>query len=163
MDEQKQQNDDATTEDQEAASTRPERTAATPRTSPPLGLLSADDILGSTDLIYKDVPVPEWTPGWSPDVGAEFKPRKIRMRVMNGDEALEFAEAQADEVLSKTTLIRLVCTSAIDHNGDRLFTEEDMEALMKKSFVVYKRLQDVALVLNGFAKEEEALEEEKNG
>lgn len=144
--------------------TKPETAAAaTKPTPPPLGLLSAEDILGSADLAYVDVPVPEWTPGWSPRPGADFVARKIRLRVMDGDEALAFADAQADETLSRTTLIRLVCTSAIGADGQRLFSEDDMTALMKKSFVVYKRLQDTALILNGFAEEDEALEKEKNG
>lgn len=139
------------------------------------GLLSADEILAGTDpsrLEYIDVPVPEWTPGYGDPKAGDIKPKKVRLRVMTGDEAMEFADHQ--QALSvplqpgqpkpkRDSMIRLVCQCAVDNDGNPLFTEAQLTQLGGLSFAVLQRLQDAALVLNGFAKEDDAQEAAGNG
>lgn len=146
-------------------------TARAPQTAAPAkraGILSAAEILAHTDastLEYVDVPVPEWTPADCEE------PMKVRLRVMTGEEAIEFAEHQAalnapmqpgQARPKRDAIMRLVCQCAVDEEGQPLFTRAQLEELGKLSFAVLQRLQDKALVLNGFAEEDVAQEAAKN-
>ncbi len=124
-------------------------------TATPIPLLSAEEILGSKDLDYVDVPVPEWTPE------GESEPRCVRMQVMSAAQAMGFAAAQEDEEQRRLMMIKLVADCAVDAEGAPLFSAENVEALTHKNFRVFQRLQAEALVLNGFAKEA-GEDEEKN-
>jgi hypothetical protein len=125
------------------------------------GLLSAEEILAADDLRHTDVPVPEWTPGYIE--GGDVEPRAVRLRVLQADEAIDFATSLqgADAGVKNELVISLIAVCAIDENGDRLFAEDQVAGLRKKSFSVYQRLQNAVLILNGFADEEKAIEAEK--
>ncbi len=143
-------------------------TAAT-ATPAPAPLLSAEEILASKDLDYVDVPVPEWTPGYAEAGGenqTEIEVRKIRIQVMSAAQAMSFAAAQEDEEQRRLMMIKLVADCAVDAEGEPLFSADNVEALTHKNFRVFQRLQAEALVLNGFATEDEGgtgEEEAKNG
>src|SRR4051794_1110367 len=97
-------------------------------------LLSADEILNAQDTRYDTVKVPEW--GGS-----------VRIRTMAGDESLNFTESNTGPA-RKTAGIRLVALCAVDAEGNRLFTEKQLEALKRKSSVALSRVADAALRLN---------------
>ncbi len=118
------------------------------------GLLTAEDILGSEDLDYVDVEVLEWTPGYKPG-GRVVKARKIRLQVMSANQAMGFAAEQKDDAKRRAAMIRLVRDCAVNENGERLFTTDQLDALLKKNFRVFQLLQDHAMVLNGFATEDD--------
>jgi hypothetical protein len=117
------------------------------RTSKPT-LLTADQILGAEDLDYVDVPVPEWTP-------AGQETLCVRMQVMSAKEAMTFAAEQGDKKKRRDAMVKLICRCAIDDKGERLFTDDQMDALYEKNFRVFQLLQNEALKLNGFAVEDE--------
>ena len=110
-------------------------------------LLSAEQILAADDLDTVDVPVPEWTPPGQPTAS-------VRLKAMSARMAMQFAAEVTDESKKREAMVRLVLTCAIDDAGEPLFTEAHLEALQAKSVRVFQRLQDKALVLNGFAVEE---------
>lgn len=122
------------------------------------GLLSADEILAADDLDYEDVPIPEWTPGYRPGDASSDEPlvavRCVRLRVMTGEEAIQFTEDQENAETARDTMIRLVATCAVDERNEPLFTRDQVVALSAKSFPVFKRLQRATLLLNGLATEE---------
>ena len=126
-------------------------------------LLTAEEILAADDLTHTDVPVPEWTPGYIE--GGELEARSVRLRVMTADEAIVFATStQSGDAGERNELVvTLIAACAIDENGERLFSQEQVGALKKKSFVVYQRLQEAVLLLNGFADEDDAADTEKKG
>ncbi len=117
------------------------------------GLLTAEDILGSDDLDYVDVPVPEWTPGYTP--GGKTKPRMIRLQVMSANQAMGFAAEQKDDAKRRAAMIRLVRDCAVNEAGERLFTTDQLDVLLEKNFRVFQLLQDRAMVLNGFATDDD--------
>lgn len=148
-------------QDQDQAAPAPAHTA--PVLSDPSGLLTADEILAGADvtrLESVEVEVGEWTPGWTKENLVEA--RKVRIRVMTGDEAMAFAAAQQDQA-KKDTLMRLVCTCAVDNQNAAIFTEQQLGQIGALSFGVLQRLQNAALILNGFAEEDDAQTAAKNG
>lgn len=121
------------------------------------GLLTVDEILAIDDITHIDVPIPEWTPGYV-DGGIA---RAIRIRCMTADEAMVFAESQADEVLRRDTMVRLIQQCAVNEDGTSVFGAGHVDALRQKSFVVFNRLQKAILKLNGFTDDEDPVEAEK--
>ena len=59
--------------------------------------------------------------------------------------------SQADMLFALAlTRYELIC----DENGKRLFTEDDVNDLLKKSFPAMKRVMELALKVNGLTEEE---------
>lgn len=104
--------------------------------SPEIGLrsLSADDIFNVDDR----EPVPVYVEEWKGNV---------LLRPLTAAAALEFADyVKKDE---KTAGIKLLIESAVDENGNPLFTMEAIEKLKKKSLRPLTKLTEKALVMNG--------------
>ncbi len=98
--------------------------------------LSADDILATDDLATTKVYVPEWK-------------SSVRFRAMSAFEAIRFQEGLAGPQ-RKEAWVKIFALCAVDADGQRLFTNEKMEALRKKSTPVFLRLQKMLMTLNGF-------------
>lgn len=123
-------------------------------------LVSMEDILQAYDTEYVEVPVPEWTPA---DDKAAGKVRSIRLQVMSAKEAIDFtklSQKQSKEGLEDDSLIRIIQICAVDSNGRKLFTADQLEQIKTRSFKVLARLQDEALKVNGFTKESQKKVEE---
>ena len=147
----------------EVATPKPAPAHTEPVISDPTGLLTADEILAGADVTRLEsieVEVGEWTPGWAADNDVEA--RKVRMRVMTGDEAMEFAAQQAKPGV-KDTMMRLICTCAVNEDNKPVFSEQQLKQIGGLSFGVLQRLQNAALILNGFAEEGDAQEAAGNG
>lgn len=115
-------------------------------------LVGMDDILNAYDTDYVDVDVPEWTPKEAKDRG---EVRKIRLQVMSAKEAIDFTKLsnkQAKEGLEDDSLLRIIQICAVDKQGRKLFTMDDLDKIRTRSFKVLVRLQDEALKVNGFTK-----------
>lgn len=104
-------------------------------------MLTKDQILSSSDLPSEEVPVPEWG-------------GKVFVRTMSGAERDAFEQAIVDARKGKasvnvraTLAVRVVTNAA----GERVFDDEDAEALGKKSGRALGRIFDVAQRLNGFS------------
>lgn len=155
--------DQATPEPQPQPEPEPERAHTEPVISDPTGLLTAAEILAGADVTRLEsieVEVGEWTPGWTADNDVEA--RKVRMRVMTGDEAMVFAAQQAKPGI-KDTMMRLICTCAVNEDNKPVFTNEQLKQIGGLSFGILQRLQNAALILNGFAEEGDAQEAAGNG
>lgn len=142
---------------------KPERAHTEPVISDPTGLLTAEEILAGADVTRLEsieVKVGEWTPGWTPDNDVEA--RKVRIRVMTGDEAMVFAANQAKPGI-QDAMMRLICTCAVNEDNNPVFNEQQLKQIGGLSFGVLQRLQNAALILNGFAEEEDAQEAAGNG
>lgn len=108
--------------------------------------LTAKDILDSNDLETAEMEVPEWG-------------GTLRLRVMTADEAIKFQDV-LNTPAKKSAWVKLLALCAVDADGNRLFSDREMELLKKKSTAVFLRLQDFLLKLNGFT--QEAADKAKN-
>ncbi len=98
-------------------------------------LLSAASILAAKDLAEEIVAVPEW--------GGD-----VRLVEMNAHEATEFSDKLELIKGQKDGMYLMLIYSAKDADGNRLFKNEDIDALRAKSMDVLNRLQLLALRLN---------------
>lgn len=103
-------------------------------------LLSAADILDSDDESYVDVDVSKW---WK--VGEKGT---VRIRSMTAREALSFRNIDSQE-----SMISVVSRCAVDKDGNRLFTDKQVERLKKKCFAAFITIQEAAMKLNGLSTE----------
>ncbi|MER3438631.1 MAG: hypothetical protein C4346_14165 [Chloroflexota bacterium] len=109
--------------------------------------LSREEILAKDDLLSEDVWVPEWE-------------TYVRVRGLTGAERDAF-EQSIVETRGKNTKLnlrnaraKLVSLCCVDESGERLFRDEDVEVLGKKSAVALNRLFEVAQRLSGLRAED---------
>jgi len=123
-----------------------------------MSLITAEDILSAYDTDFVEVEVPEWTPKEMKDKG---ETKKLRLQVMSAKEAIDFTrisgKEQRDIAAGKdgaedTSLLRIIQLCAVDDNGKKLFTVQQLDEIKSRSFKVLVRLQDEALKVNGFTK-----------
>jgi len=107
-------------------------------------MLSKEEILGANDLIREVVNVPEW--------GGD-----VYVYTMTGEERDSF-EVSIVDGKGKTTFLNIrakLCARTIrDEEGNRIFTDKEIDLLGKKSGIALDRIFDVAKRLNGIGKEE---------
>lgn len=103
-----------------------------------------EDILGSDDLAKREVAVPEWKCG------------KVTLRELSGTDRddWETSLVRLDEngkrvVSRENARANLVARSIVDAEGNRVFSDADIEKLGRKSGKVLDRLYDVAVELSG--------------
>lgn len=106
-------------------------------------MLNRESILSAVDLKRDPVPVPEW--------GGD-----ILLQEMDALSATEFwdfvgqlREKEKGPGAGTRIAARLVVACAIDETGERLFRDEDAEALARKRGAVLDRLYIKAAELNG--------------
>ncbi len=130
-----------------------------PTPAPATGLLTADEIYAADDLKFEDIPVGEWTPGWTED--GDVEPRCIRLLEMSADQAIEFTDSlQSDKKSRNKAMVNIIRLTAVDLAGNKLFGASGaMQAMMQKSSNVYQRLSVAALKLNGFTSDDDDDEE----
>lgn len=110
-------------------------------------VLTRDQILEAKDLTREAVPVPEW----GGDVlvqamtGAERDSYEATLMSMRGNNPQwNFVNARA----------KLVARSCVDEAGARIFTDDDVKALSKKSSAALQRVYDVAMRLSGLSSQD---------
>jgi len=113
--------------------------------------ITKDEIRAAADLPCKDVSVDEWKPG-----------AVLRIRGLNAKQATAFsknqikvdAKGKVEEVdLDDNFMPKLIALTAVDENGNLMFSESDIELLALKSAKVMKRLADAAMELSGLSDE----------
>lgn len=105
--------------------------------------LTAADIFAADDAATIEVDVPEW--GGS-----------VRLRKMTAADSIAYGASPAGEAL-----LKLIELCAIDSEGNRLFTGDDVERLKTRAWDVCVRLHAAAAKLNGIGPGAEAAA--KNG
>lgn len=97
-------------------------------------MLTREQILATTDLRTETVEVPEWG-------GA------IRIREMSARRRSEFEKLAAEQG-DDYAVAWLVAESCVDEAGQRVFTQEDLEALREKSAAALLRVFHAAAQIN---------------
>lgn len=98
-------------------------------------LLSAAEILAANDIEYRVIDVPEWA-----------EDGQVRVKSLSGKERDAFEDSLAiqrgDRIIRDNRNIRakLVALGAVDADGKRLFTEQQVSALGDKSLAPLNRL-----------------------
>lgn len=100
--------------------------------------LTAKEIREAQDVETRVVDIPEWG-------GA------IRLKMLTGEEAVEFSESIKEG--DRSGAARIVARSAVDENGKRLFSDDDIDVLKHKSLKALLRAQKVAMEMNGLTEE----------
>lgn len=110
--------------------------------------LTREEILGSADRKTEEVEVPEW--GGTVTVSELTAADRDRFDafVLKVREAGEEDESR----LRIRTLLVVLCAS--DAQGNRLFSNDDVEIVSRRSFRAVNRLYQVAARLSGLTKEE---------
>lgn len=109
--------------------------------------LTRDQILGADDLSYRVVPVPAW--------GGD-----VRIRTLTGAERDQFeasiVQRNGRNIATNMRNIRakLVALCIVDENGERIFSDKDVEALGKKSAQALDLVFGEAQKLNGLRDED---------
>lgn len=111
-----------------------------------MGALSRDAILQASDIRTKLVHVPEW--GGS-----------VLVRGLTGRERDAFELAVTDmktggPKVGASVRARLVVLGAVEENGTRLFSDDDVAALGKKSAAALERVFDEIRHLSGMTDED---------
>ncbi|KPK67836.1 MAG: hypothetical protein AMJ84_12280 [Acidithiobacillales bacterium SM23_46] len=103
-----------------------------------MGILSKEQILQADDLRREAVVVPDWD-------GSVF------VQTMTGidRDAFELSLTKDGKASIENMRAKLCARTIVDENGNRLFTEDDVEALGKKSGTALDRIFEVAQRLNG--------------
>lgn len=115
--------------------------------------LSKAQILAVSPAL-REVEVPEW--GGS----VMIRPITLGEQAQLADLGARFEKKSTLERMKNGTL-KLIQWSVCDEKGERLFSEEDVSALIDKSASAFLRLQDEILSLSGLTKESRE-EVEKN-
>jgi hypothetical protein len=114
-------------------------------------LLTRDAILAADDLKHEDVEVPEW--------GGTVRVRELtateRDQVESGTVNLSVGadgkpQADVNQSIMESFRARLAAYSIIDEAGARLFTDQDMILLGRKSSSAMQRVFNVAMRLSAF-------------
>lgn len=109
--------------------------------------LSREQILGAQDLTQEEVEVPEW--------GGVVLVRGLTGAQRDRFEASMVEQKGKERRINMENLrAKLVAMSIIDENGKRLFTQQDIDALAKKSGAALDRVYAVAQRLSGLSKED---------
>jgi hypothetical protein len=111
-----------------------------------MAILSRDQIFKASDLVTRTVAVPEW--GGS-----------VSVRALTGTErdAFEAAFIRFDGKGNKLApnlrniRARLVAMSVVDENGNRMFADNDVDALSSKSASALQRVFEAAQELSGLS------------
>ena len=107
------------------------------------GLLGRDAILGAPDLATYDVDVPEW--------GGVVRVRMLTARERDAFEAscMKTKRDGSSEFNPVNVRAKLVALCLVDAQGQRLFGEDDISALGRKSAKALSRIFTEASKLNG--------------
>lgn len=109
-----------------------------------MAILTRDQILQANDIITETVPVPEW--------GGE-----VLVRGLSGSERDGFEDATLEQkgksrrVNLANVRARLCALSIVDENGKRMFSDEDVRALGRKSAAALDRVFSAAQRLSGLS------------
>lgn len=122
-----------------------------------MGILTAEDILGTSDLSMKLVSVPEW----NGDV--MIKEMSVNIRAEFESRSLKYSGGTKKDAKSayKEVIVWLVLQSVVDENGVRIFKNTDTESFMARNAKGVNRLYDEIIKHNAI--QADAIEEdEKN-
>lgn len=109
-------------------------------------LLGRDQILNAEDVSFEDVDVPEW--------GGVVRIRALTARERDAFEAL-IVRVEGKEIIRdrSNASAKLLAMTAIDEEGNLIFSQADVTALGNKSAEAMQRAVKVAMRLSGLSEE----------
>lgn len=110
-------------------------------------ILNKTAILEASDLKTETVTVPEW--------GGDVIVRSIT--ALDRYALIDFAMGADGTIVRDKFVIGLLAASLVGEDGNRLFTNDEIQLLAGKSFTAIDRLIEVANRINGFGVEQEAI------
>lgn len=120
-------------------------------------LLNKEAILAADDVQFEDVEVPEWG-------------GTVRVRGMTGKDRDQYElwyaqqnQKKGEKLTLENIRAKLVSMTAIDEQGNLLFTEKDVAALGNKNGMVLDKVFQVARKLNGMGADTEEELEKNSG
>ena len=108
--------------------------------------LTRDQIINAVDIVFENVEVPEWG-------------GTIRVKSLTGDQVDAYQSARVMTKGESTTVnlkkarAQLVYMGAIDGQGNKLFSQADVDRLGRKSNKALERVADVIARISGLKKE----------
>jgi hypothetical protein len=113
--------------------------------------LSGTEFLAGRDLAFEDVEIPE--------LGGVMRVSELSVADLSAFYD-SFPKDEGGKQITRLDSFRekLLAYTIVDEGGNRLFSDENIPAIGKKSIKVIKRLFDVAQKLNGMAAEKDAIE-----
>jgi len=110
-------------------------------------MLTRDQILKAKDIPMEKVSVPEW--------GGEVMVKGLSGKERDWFELSVFEQKGRNQKVNMANLrAKLASLSICDEEGNRLFSEDDVEELAKKSAVALQRVFSIAQRLSGLSNEE---------
>lgn len=103
------------------------------------GLLSREQIFAADDTPSEELRVKEWG-------------GTVRIKAMNADEGVEFAELLALPEFKDRFRDALVIMTVVDAGGERIFAPEDLPRLRARGARPFTAVYNLAAKLNGFGK-----------
>lgn len=109
-----------------------------------LVMLDRAAILGKQDIRVEELYIPEWA-------------GTVRVKALNGLERDSYEQSVLDQrgksmkVDLRNARAKLVSLALVDHDGQRLFTDDDVVMLGTKSAAAIDRIYDVASALAGIS------------
>jgi hypothetical protein len=112
-------------------------------------ILSVDEMLAADDVEYATVP------SWKvKDKTGELVQGYVRIASLNAEDLIEWREA--NEGPAKRTMgIRLLVSSLVDEQGNRIGNAKHYELFKKKSNAVMEKILEEIIKLNGMTKKAE--------
>jgi hypothetical protein len=96
-------------------------------------------ILAANDIKVEKIAVPEW--------GGDYF-----IRVISGSDRDAFEDSYADKKM-KSFRVRFLVLALCDKDGERIFSNDDVSELSKKSAIVINRVFEAAWKSNAFTQE----------
>ena len=126
----------------------PESAPQGPQRPATAAFLSRDAILEAPDLAIVDVEVPEW--------GGTVRVRALNVAERDAFEASCMKEKRegGKEFDPRNVRAKLAALTLVDENGLRMFQQDDIKALGRKSAKALARVFDAATRLNGLSDED---------
>ena len=109
--------------------------------------LSRDAILGADDLPVEEIDIPEWG-------------GKVYVRTLSGrerdrlEESIQTGRGKGRKVSLANLRARVASMVLSDAEGNRMFTDQDAEALGGKSASALDRIMEVGMKLNRYSDED---------
>ena len=111
-----------------------------------MALLTRDAILTANDKPTRDVPVPEW--------GGTVRVRSISAAERDEFEEQTLAARREGRVLPRNVRARMMAACIVGEDGQRLFSEDDIEALGDKSVAATDRVYAAVSELNALSEKD---------
>lgn len=98
-------------------------------------ILNKDQIFAAQDLQVSYIDIPEW--------GGQ-----IKVKEMSAADRIEFEKQQSSDLKPSEMIVRLVLMTCVDDNNQRIFSNDDLQALEQKSPSILLKIFNESMKIN---------------